>query len=105
MQEIALCFQCGIIYGVTSSINSQYSAMESISQDEDCSMFGINEEGPVAPACTDNVVEVHKVDTLLTDEQQENLRTSIHPLDDDGNHGCNLYLETVNTIRHILYNQ
>ena len=85
--------------GVTSSINSHYSAMESIIQGQDWSAYGIDDDGPVPPASADNIVVVPPTHIPLTDEQQEHLTRTISPLADDGNHGCNLYLETLHFIR------
>ena len=86
--------------GVTSSINSQYSAVESIVGEYDWSTFGIDEDGPVAPSTSENFVEVPEVSIPLSNEQLEELRQHISPLVEDGNHGCNLYIETVRMVRN-----
>lgn len=75
--------------------------MESTSQGQDWSAYGIDNDGPVHPASADNVVVVPATHIPLTDEQQEHLTRTISPLADDGNHGCNLYLETLHFIRFL----
>lgn len=56
----------------------------------------------MAPTNFENFVEVPEVSIPLSNEQLEELKQHIAPLDDDGNHGCNLYMETLHMIRNFL---
>ena len=49
----------------------------------------------------DNDLQVPEFNVNLTDEQWQHVRNAVNPLADDGNHGCNLFLETVNLIRDL----
>jgi hypothetical protein len=71
--------------------------VESIVGEYDWSTFGIIEDGPVAPSTSENFVEVS---IPLSNEQLEELMQRISPLVEDGNHGCNLYIETVRMVRN-----
>ena len=88
--------------GVSSSINSLYSATESIIHGQDWSTYGIDDDGPVPSVSTDNIVEVPPTHIPLTNEQQAHLTRTISPLADDGTHGCNLYLQTLHFIGNLL---
>ena len=65
--------------GVTSSINTQYSAGQNIVEGQDWSTFGIDEDGPVAESTSDNLVEVAEVSVPLTHRQLQELRENISP--------------------------
>ena len=69
----------------------------------DWSTFGIDEDGPVTPSASENFVEVLEIHTPLSNQQLEELSQRISPLGDDGNHGCNLYIETVHMVRNFFY--
>ena len=88
--------------GITSAINSQYTAVESVVSEHDWSTFGIDEDGSVAASTSENFVEVPEVRIPLSNQQLEELSQCISPLADDGNHGCNLYIETVHMVRNFL---
>jgi hypothetical protein len=89
--------------GITSLINSQHSATENIiGGNTNWQDFGIDDDGPVPNYNAGNDVQVPEFQRSLTDEQWQHLRTIINPLDEDGNHGCNLYLETLDLMADFL---
>ena len=84
------------LFGIlVSHLQLTLSAVQNIVEGQDWSTFGIDEDGPVAESTCDNLVEVPEVSVPLTIRQLQELRENISPLVDDGNHGCNLYTETV----------
>ena len=88
--------------GVTSLINSQYSAIENIiGGNNNWQDLGIDDDSPVPCPRADNDLQVPEFNVNLTDEQWQHVRNAVNPLADDGNHGCNLFLETVNLIRDL----
>lgn len=88
--------------GVTSLINSQYSAIENIiGGNNNWQDLGIDDDSPVPCPLADNDLQVPEFNVNLTDEQWQHVRNAVNPLADDGNHGCNLFLETVNLIRDL----
>ena len=92
--------------GVTSLINSQYSAIENITVGSiTWQNFGIDEEGPVPNGSVDNDIQIPEFQTNLNDEQWQYISNMINPLADDGNHGCNVYLESLNFITNFMNNE
>ena len=92
--------------GVTSLFHSQYSTIESIcGGNANWQDFGIDDDGPVPGPLADNDLQVPQCDINLTDEQWQQVQNTINPLEDDGNHGCILYLQAVNLFRHICSGQ
>lgn len=87
--------------GVTSLFHSQRSAIESIVSENNLHDFGIDGDGPVPYPVVDNSLQVPESNVNLTDEQWQQVRNAINPLTDDGNHGCHLFLQTVNIIRQL----
>ena len=90
--------------GVTSLINSQYSAIDSIMEGNTTNWdnFGIDDDGPLPHYNADNDLHIPEFELNLTDEQLEQLKGTIDPLIEDGNHGCNTYMETLNVISEFL---
>lgn len=60
--------------------------------------FGIDQGGPLPELQTNNNVQVPECQFLLTHEQRTTLTGHINPLDDDGNHGIDLFQRTVRLI-------
>lgn len=91
--------------GVTSLINTQYSAIANIiGANGNWEEFGIDDDGPVPNHSDDhtNNVQVPEFELNLTDEQWLHLQATINPLAEDENHGCNLYMEVLNVIADLI---
>ena len=58
----------------------------------------MDDDGPLPDSDSDNNVQIPEVEFHLNEEQQQHLNNTINPLDDDGNHGCELYCQTLNII-------
>ena len=84
--------------GVMTMINSGYSAIESLLNDNEWNDYGVDDDEPVVSSDSDNNVQVPEVEFNLDHEQQQQLYNAINPLEDDGNHGCELYCQTLNII-------
>jgi hypothetical protein len=84
--------------GVTSMMNSGYSAIQSLLGNNAWNNYGVDDDGPLPDSDSDNNVQIPEVEFHLNEEQQQHLNNTINPLDDDGNHGCELYCQTLNII-------
>lgn len=84
--------------GVMTMINSGYSAIESLLNDNEWNDYGVDDDGPSVNSDSDNNVQVPEVEFNLDGEQRQQLYNAMNPLEDDGNHGCELYCQTLNII-------
>jgi hypothetical protein len=82
--------------GMRSLLHSNHTAMSE--HNADWTEYGVDEEGPIPVINADNHVDLPPLEITITDHQMEDLQSSVNPLTEDGNHGCNLYLETLNMV-------
>ena len=87
--------------GVMTMINSGHSAIESLITDN-WNDYGVDDDGPLPESHSDNNVQVPGVEFDASDEQLQYLYNAVNPLEDDGNHGCELYSQTINIINQML---
>ena len=70
----------------------------------DPNQYGIDWEGPAAEE-DDNIVIVNEPINILTDEQYQQLRSEVNPLEtDEESFGVNVYKKTINVVANILRN-
>lgn len=77
--------------GVTSLINTQYSAIANI--------IGANRTGKNLELM---MMDQYQTTVMTTDEQWLHLQATINPLAEDENHGCNLYMEVLNVMADLI---
>ena len=87
--------------GVMRNFDSGYSAIESLLMGNEWNDYGVHDDGPSPESNSDNDVQVPEVEFNLDGEQQQQLYNMIDPLQDDGNHGCELYCHTPNIINQM----
>jgi hypothetical protein len=89
--------------GLRSVIQSDSSAIQSLTQDNiNWNAYGIDQDNiQNIDIDTDNDVVVPAMVTQLSDEQAHELQQQINPLDDDGNHGINLYQLTLTALNAV----
>lgn len=63
--------------------------------------YGVDDDAPLPELQTDNNVQVPECVFQLTDEQKELLCTNVHPLQEDNNHGTELFRETVRFLKSL----
>ncbi len=82
-------------------MNSGHSAIESLMNDN-WNDYGVDDDGPLPESHSDNNVQIPHVEFDVNDERLQHLYNAVNPLDDDGNHGCELYCQTINIINQML---
>lgn len=65
-------------------------------------LYGVDFEGPMTDIETDNNVIVNAISVQLTERDIQDLSVLINPMQDDGNHGINLYLQTRDHIKMLM---
>ena len=67
--------------------------------------YGVDYEGPIPDVVSNNNVIVPNSLVEITDEQLTNLCDRVGPLNDDGNHGIDNYLNALDIVSKLLHNQ
>ena len=65
----------------------------------DTTFYGTNFSEQIANIQTDNDVIVPETDIVMTPDQYHHLEQSVNPLEEDGNHGINHYLNALDILR------
>ena len=65
----------------------------------DTTFYGTNFSEQIANIQTDNDVIVPEIDIVMTPDQYHHLEQSVNPLEQDGNHGINHYLNALDILR------
>ena len=65
-------------------------------------LYGVDFEGPVLNIETENNVVVNTISVQLTERENEDLAVLVDPLQNDGNHGINLYLHVRDYLNGLL---
>ena len=66
--------------------------------------YGVDYEGPTPDVDTNSNVVVPGMSVLLTQQQQQQLSSTIDPLADDGNYGIKNYLEVLEIVKGFVEN-
>ena len=84
--------------GISAATNSNYLAMQSVfASDQEMNEFG-HGGGPTPDLDSDNDVEVPEVSFALSGEQWQQLQQNVEPLENDNNHGINLFIAALDII-------
>lgn len=81
--------------GVFRLFHSDYTGVESVfDSNEQWELYGIDPDGDAPMNETEDGVQVPETESLLSDDQIARLRNTVNPLENDGSHGYQLYLNT-----------
>lgn len=86
--------------GFYQGVNSNRPSIRRVLDDEiiDPLNYGTDDNEPQPELQTENYVVVPRSAVCLNDQERIVLELTVHPLHDDGNHGINLFLQTVHLI-------
>jgi hypothetical protein len=85
--------------GMRSLLHSDHTAMSQ--NNTDWTEYGVDDDGPIPGIDADNHVGIPQLPVLLSNQQLELLESSVRPLTEDDNHGCNLYFEALQILANI----